>query len=308
MRRFGGERLQQIMGWAGLGDDVAIENRMVSKSIENAQTRVEGYHFDMRKHLVEYDDVINRHREVIYGERDKILRGVDLKANIRDMLHDELERIVLDYAPDEHGIDWDTEAMHQELATLLPLPPDLSPAGLSEMKREDILAELREAADQRYDTQEAELTAVALRGWERRVMLGNLDSLWMEHLTAMEYMRQGIGLQSLAQRDPLVAYKREGHNQFQNLLTAIRYEVAHTIGRSILNATIVRQEAPPAAASPMAAAVPGAMGSLNQKLAAGTAAGKPVAPAAGAAKSKKVGRNEPCPCGSGKKYKHCCGR
>ena len=299
MRRFGGERIQQIMGWAGLGDDVAIENSMVSKAIENAQTRVEGYHFDMRKHLVEYDDVINRHREVIYGERDKILRGVDLKANIRDMLHDELGRSVMEHAPDDHGIDWDTESMYQAAAALLPLPPELTPDTLAEMKREEIIAAFQEAADRRYDAQEAELTAAALRGWERRVMLGNLDSLWMEHLTAMEYMRQGIGLQSLAQRDPLVAYKREGHQQFQNLLMAIRYEVAHTIGRSILHPTIVRREAPPTGPSPMAPALPG---SLNVK-----ARAKPAAPATATGKSKKVGRNEPCPCGSGKKYKHCCG-
>ena len=218
IKRFGGERVQQIMDWAGLGDDVAIENRIVSKAIENAQVRVEGYHFDMRKHLVEYDDVINRHREVIYAERDKLLRGVDLKANVLDMVHGELEGAVMNHAADEHGIDWDTEGMWQEAGAIMPLPPDLTPRTMAEMKREEIAARLRKHAVSLYETRETEITTETLRNWERRVMLGTLDSLWMEHLTAMEYMRQGIGLQSLAQRDPLVAYKREGHTQFQQLL------------------------------------------------------------------------------------------
>jgi len=290
MRRFGGDRIRTVMGWAGVGEDTPIENRLVNRSIENAQVKVEGYHFDMRKHLVDYDDVVNKQRELIYGERRKILSGADLKTNILSMVAEELQAVVATHLADERGIDWDIEGLISEVSTILPLPPQIKAETLSQMKPGEIAGKLIELAQALYEGREQELGSDNMRVLERLVMLRIIDNLWVEHLTAMEYMRQGIGLQATAQRDPLVAYKREGGNLFQNLLDTIQHDVVHTI----YHVSIVTKEAPQAAPSPVA------------KVAAGMTGGTSKQPAKVA--GKKVGRNDPCPCGSGKKYKHCCGR
>jgi len=286
VRRFGGDRIKGFMEWAGMDEDSPIENALVNKSIGNAQVRVEGHHFDMRKHLVEYDDVINKHRELIYGERKKILSGADLKANVLSMVTEEIQGIVATYTGNGRGFEWDTEGLLADVATVFPLPPALDINAFAEAKPKQIEERLIEAAETLYEEREKELGPESIRVLERLVMLRTIDNLWVEHLTAMEYMRQGIGLQAVGQRDPLVAYKREGHNMLQNLLGTIQHDVAHTI----YHVGIVRQEAPQKAPVAVQAA---AGGSKKQPL---KVAGK------------KVGRNEPCPCGSGKKYKHCCGR
>jgi preprotein translocase subunit SecA len=285
VRRFGGDRVKGFMEWAGMGEDTPIENVLVNKTIGNAQVRVEGHHFDMRKHLVEYDDVINKHRELIYSERKKILSGTDLKANILSMVGEEIQSMVAAHTGNGHGFDWDMEGLMADVATVFPLPPALNVNTLAEMKPKEIEERLIEGAEALYEEREQELGSDNIRVLERLVMLRTMDNLWVEHLTAMEYMRQGIGLQAAGQRDPLVAYKREGHNLFQNLLGTIQHDVAHTI----YHVGIVRQEAPQGA--PVAAQADA--GSSKRKLKVG---------------GRKVGRNDPCPCGSGKKYKHCCGR
>ena len=283
MRRFGGERVKSIMDWAGMDENTAIENKMISRSIENAQTRVEGYYFDTRKHLVEYDDVINKQREVIYEERRKILGGVDLKSNILSMVAEEIKGIVAVHLADEH--EPDINGLLGAVATIFPLPPEMNASALARLEPEQVEDKLAESAQALYEDREKELGPESIRMLERLVMLRVIDSLWVEHLTAMEYMRQGIGLQAMAQRDPLVAYKRQSHEMFQHLLSAIQYDVAHTIFR-----VGIRKETRPAAApAPVALDVGG--GEKAQIKAAG----------------KKVGRNDPCPCGSGKKYKKCCG-
>jgi len=286
VKRFGGDRIKSFMEWAGMDEDTPIENALVNRSIESAQVRVEGYHFDMRKHLVEYDDVINKHRELIYGERKKILSGADLKANILSMVKEEIQGIVAVHTADEHGIGWDIEGLIGEASAIFPLPPTLTASALSQLKPKQIEDRLIELAEALYEEREKELGSDNMRVLERLVMLRTMDSLWVEHLTAMENMRQGIGLMAVAQRDPLVAYKREGHNLFQNLLSTIQHDVVHTI----YHVGIVRREVPPRAPAPVQV---GAGGDKKQRLKVG---------------GKKVGRNDPCPCGSGKKYKHCCGR
>jgi len=289
MRRFGGDRIKGFMEWAGMDENTPIENALVNKSIENAQIRVEGYHFDIRKHLVEYDDVINKQRELIYGERRKILSGADLKANILSMVREELQGIVAAHVDGEHGADWDLEGLMVEVSSILPLPPELNTEILSQLEYKQIEDRLIEQAEALYEEKEKELGSDIMRDVEKRVMLHYIDSLWVEHLTAMENMREGIGLQAVGQRDPLVAYKTGGHNQFQNLLSAIQHDVVHTI----YHVGIVRREAPQTAPSPMAKAAVNRGGTSKQRLKVG---------------GKKIGRNDPCPCGSGKKYKHCCGR
>ena len=283
MRRFGGDRVKSIMDWAGMDENTAIENKMISRSIENAQTRVEGYHFDARKHLVEYDDVINTQREVIYRERRKILGGADLKSNILSMVREEIKGMVAVHLADEHEPDLD--GLLGAVATIFPISPELNASALGRLEPEQVEDKLVEAAQALYQDREKELGPESIRMVERLVMLRVIDSLWVEHLTAMEYMRQGIGLQAMAQRDPLVAYKRQSHEMFQHLLSAIQYDVAHTIFR-----VGIRKETRPAAApTPVSLDVGGGK--------------KPRIRVAG----KKVGRNDPCPCGSGKKFKKCCG-
>ncbi len=288
MRRFGGDRIKGLMDWAGMDENTPIENRLVNRSIEGAQTRVEGYHFDMRKHLVEYDDVINKQREIIYGERRKISSGADLKANILSMVKEGIQGIVAVYfAEPEH--EHDLESLITDVATIFQLPPEINAQALSQMKPEQIEQRLIDYAKALYEKREEEMGPDKMRLLERIVMLRTIDGLWVEHLTAMEYMRQGIGLQAMAQRDPLVAYKQKSHEMFQDLLAAIQHDVAHTIYR-----VGIRKEATPRPAPAMA------------PVAAGVSGGGRTKPLKAA--GRKVGRNDPCPCGSGKKYKKCCGK
>jgi preprotein translocase subunit SecA len=289
VKRFGGDRIKGIMNWAGLDEDTPIENRLVNKSIESAQVRVEGYHFDMRKHLVEYDDVVNKQRELIYSERKKILSGADLKTNILSMIKEEIQAKVMAHIGDDRGIDWDIDGLLSDVATIFPLPPALDASALSQLKQREIEQKLVEQAEAAYEEREKELGADNMRMAERLVMLRIMDNLWIEHLTAMENMRLEAGWQTLRQIKAVDAYKNEGYKQFQLLLSTIQHDVAHTI----YHVGITRQEAPQRA--PVAAGV----------ASSGSGGGSSRQPAKVA--SKKVGRNDPCPCGSGKKYKKCCG-
>jgi len=295
VRRFGGDRIKTVLGWVGMDEDTPIENRWVNRAIEAAQVKVEGYHFDIRKHLVEYDDVINKHRELIYDERKKILSGFDLKSNILSMVKDELQALVETHTAGSYGDGWDVKALVGELATFFPLPPDLNTESLSKMGSPEIKVQLIEHAETLYEEKEKELGADKMRLLERLLMLRIIDSLWVEHLTAMEHMREGIGLHAVAQRDPLVAYKREGHDMFQSLLAAIQHDMAHIIYRASI---AKRGETPPGQAAQAPAPTP-----IQAQAGGGDGAKKHLKVA-----GKKVGRNDLCPCGSGKKYKHCCGR
>jgi preprotein translocase subunit SecA len=301
VRRFGGDRLKTVLGWVGMDEETPIENKWVSRAIEQAQVKVEGYHFDIRKHLVEYDDVVNKHRELIYEERKKILSGADLKANILSMVKSELESMVENHTAGSYGDGWDTEGLAGELATIFPLPQGLDAESLGRMSAEEIKNLLIEQAESLYEQKEKDIGAERMRILERLLMLRIIDSLWVEHLTAMERMRQGIGLQAAAQRDPLVAYKREGHAMFQSLLEAIQHDMAHVIYRANI---AQRGETTQGQVAPAQAPVPAPTPIQAQAQAqAGGEARKRLK-----VKGKKVGRNDPCPCGSGKKYKHCCGR
>jgi len=275
VRRFGGDRVKGFMDWAGFDENTPIEHSMVSKSIENAQVKVEGYHFDVRKHLVDYDDVVNKHREVIYAERRKILEGADLKANILSMVRDEIEKLVA-ASCSRDLIEPDYTGLIEELATILPLSPQINSQALSKMSSKEITEKLIEYAEQLYEQREKEIGTENMRLMERLVMLRAIDTLWKDHLTEMDHLRQQASLYAMRQIDPIVAYKKEGHALFQSLTASIEHDVVYTIYK----VSLTKKEAP-AQRQPQRAAVPA---------------------------GRKVGRNEPCPCGSGKKYKHCCGR
>jgi preprotein translocase subunit SecA len=285
VRRFGGDRIKGFMEWAGMDEDTPIENSLVNKSIENAQVRVEGYNFDIRKHLVEYDDVVNHQRELIYGERHKIIVGADLKLNILSMVSDEIKNIVATHTASEYGEGWDTEGLIGKISTIFPLPPTFNAEAVSQLKPKQIEEKLIELAHMLYEDKEKEVGPENMRAVERLLMLRIIDTLWIEHLTMMEHERLQAGWASLRQERSVDAYKREGHNLFQNLLSTIQHDVAHSIYR----VSLARREAPSKPPTPVQAG----SNSQKQRLRVG---------------GKKIGRNDPCPCGSGKKYKHCCGR
>ena len=290
VRRFGGDRIRSVMDWAGLEEDVPIDNGMINKSIENAQIKVEAFHFDMRKHLVDFDDVVNTHREVIYGERDKILSGADLKTNIQDMLADQISEIVAATIGDSRPFDWDIDLFIAEVGTVLP-PPDefFDDDYFGRVDSDAIESRLLEHAEQTYEEMENALTSEIMRDLERYLLLRSIDTNWVQHLTTMENLRQGIGLHAFGQRDPLVMYRKEGMDQFQLLQQKIQSDVAHAIFRAQVSIGQSRSNGSPtrrrrAAPQPVRSAAP-----------------------KGATGGRKVGRNQPCPCGSGKKYKRCCG-
>ncbi|MFO7997278.1 MAG: SEC-C metal-binding domain-containing protein, partial [Dehalococcoidia bacterium] len=280
VHRFGGDRVRGLMQWAGMGEDTPIEHPIVNKAMSNAQVQTEGHNFNIRKHLVEYDDVINKHREVIYAERRKILSGADLKANILSMVQDEIRSLVdrhLGNANDELEEEQShLSSLLEDVSAILPLPPHsviASEAKQSQSGAQQIAEKLSDYAVQLYNQREQEIGADKMRIVERLVMLRAIDRLWMEHLTAMEHMRQGIGLRAVGQEQPLIVYKKEGHALFGALLAGIQQDVV----RSIYHVGITTKEAPP---------------KKKEAVMVG----------------KKAGRNDPCPCGSGKKYKHCCGK
>ncbi len=292
MRRFGGDRIKGVMEWAGMDENTPIENKLINRSIASTQVKVEGYHFDMRKHLVEYDDVVNEQRELIYGERRKVIGGADLKANILSMVKEEIQDMVAAHTPDGRGAEPDLEGLVKEVSTVFPLPPALNTGALSQMDRGQIEDKLFEQAGAFYEEREKEIGPEDMRVMERLIMLRTIDNMWIEHLTAMENMRREAGWQTLRQIRSVDAYKSMGYKQFEELL----YNIRHEIAQIIFHVNIARKGAsrPTPRATPMTERVAAARAdnvSKRQKIG-----------------GKKIGRNDPCPCGSGKKYKHCCGR
>jgi preprotein translocase subunit SecA len=275
LRRFGGDRVKGVMQWAGMDENSPIEHPFATKAMTNSKVQTEGYHFNIRKHLVEYDDVINKHREVIYAERRKILSGADLKANIISMVQDEIQSLVarrlsnVSYEQEEEQSN--LSGLLEDVSTIFPLPPQFRSDGLSELNDKQIAEKLTDYAIELYNQREQELGPDNMRIAERLVMLRVIDRLWMDHLTDMDHLRQGIGLRAVGQEQPLMVYKREGHTSFEALLAGIQHDVAHSIYR-----VGIAKEAP----------------KKKEAVLVG----------------KKVGRNAPCPCGSGKKYKYCCGK
>ncbi len=289
IKQFGGDRIKGFMNWVGFDENTPIENKLINRSIEGAQVRVEGYHFDIRKHLVEFDDVVNQQRELIYGERRKILSGVDLKANILSMVEEEIKGLVADYTRGENNEDRDIKGLKSGVNAIMPFPTDLNDSIFSSLRSEEIEEKLNEQAKSIYDQREQEMGSENMRKLEQLIMLRTIDSLWIEHLTAMEGMRLQAGWASLQQIKSVDAYKNMGYEQFRILRDTIRQDVA----RTIFHVNLVRKEATKQMPSPMVQVTAGVGGNKKQKQ---------------KVSGKKVGRNDPCPCGSGKKYKFCHGR
>ena len=313
MRRFAPDWLPGMLAKLGMEEDVPIESGWVSKALENAQTKVEGHNFDIRKHVVEYDDVMNVHRDVIYTERTKVLEGEDLRANIFGMVEDELRALVQTHMPGRNEGVWDVESLVEDVKAIFPLTDAAAEEVLNGASQPEAEALILDEAEAAYDAREAQMGAENMRLLERLLLLQTIDRLWVEHLTAMDEMRQGIGLQAYAQQDPLVSYKREAHDMWEQLLENIRQNIARAIYHVGLS-----QPAPQQA--PVAPASNGAPAPARQPV--GAAAGASSMPAAETLREnrgdeaavpaqrtngRKIGRNDPCYCGSGKKYKRCHG-
>jgi preprotein translocase subunit SecA len=292
MKRFAPEWLPGLMTRMGMDDETPLESKMVTKAIEQAQQRVESYNFDTRKHVVEYDDVMNTHRDVIYAERDKVLRGESMRDTVMDMLEQEVAELAAMYL----GQDADVEAFRAGIDALVDLQPDELPADAIDSADAAQDAAL-EIVDQRYLALEEMAGEETQRLVERLVILRTIDTLWVEHLTAVEEMRQGIGLRAYGQTDPLVAYKREALDMWDQFRDRIRQQVA----RQILHARLAPQAAAEAMAQERAPSRIQQSGPGDPDGAAGPAT------ATATRVTAKVGRNDPCPCGSGKKFKRCHG-
>jgi preprotein translocase subunit SecA len=318
MRRFANDRVSAIMGRLGFDDETALESGMVSRTIEGAQTRVEGYNFDARKHVVQYDDVINRQRETIYHERERILRARDLGPTIHTMLAEQVLTVVSEHtAGDDHG-EWNRDSLRARLQAMVPtLTPDELRAIDEERNPAAIGEALVEAVAAAYDRKREDTGPEGISVMERLVLLRVIDALWIEHLTAIDDMRRGIGLRAYSQRDPLNEFKVEAYRMFDELKSTIRQDVSHTV----FHVTVSRE---PAAQQPRrmtegrvdpatGAVAAASAGAVATPAGAGPAASRGGGNGAGGGTrqpvrvGQKIGRNDPCWCGSGKKFKRCHG-
>ncbi|OGE78853.1 MAG: preprotein translocase subunit SecA [Candidatus Doudnabacteria bacterium RIFCSPHIGHO2_02_FULL_48_21] len=267
MRIFGGERVKKMMDSLGVPDDQPIENSLVSKSIENAQRKIEGFNFDTRKHVLDFDDVLNKQRETIYNRRRKILKGeIDLRAQILEKINQEITAIV--------STEEDVETRIKALNTIFPLGPEFE----EKVKKSDaemLITDLTTATGKLYSHREEHLTAPLLREIEKIITLQTMDNFWMEHLDTMDHLRQSVRLRGYAQKDPLIEYKQDGLRLFEQMLRAIDRTIVYTIFRVEVKP---REESSRTSAVQTKALTP---------------------------EGKEIGRNDPCPCGSGKKWKKC---
>jgi len=278
MRIFGGDRVKSMMEMLKVPEDQPIENKLISKAIESAQARIEGYNFDTRKHVLEYDDVMNKQRETIYKKRREVLARKNLKPDILETIRGEIEKIV-QFHTQGPADSWNYKEIIEIAKSVFPVPGNLEQI-LKDLKTSEEIADyLTKLAETAYQQKEKELEAKNMRQIEKFVFLRSIDTLWMDHLDNMDHLRDSVRLRAYGQKDPLVEYKNEGMRLFQKLLAAVRSTVVNTIYKVAL--------AP-----------------------AGNVAGQPARPAAVGKLStgKKIGRNDPCPCGSGLKYKKCCGK
>ena len=286
MRIFGSDRISGLMSKLGMEEDVPIENRMVSKAIENAQKKVEAHNFDIRKHLLDYDDIMNKQRTEIYSFRKEILQGEGLKEKIFQMIDDIVDEVTQIYCPEEkHPEEWDREGLKAAFYGIFSLTVNETPAGIDSL-RESLSSVIKAA----YDKRESEIGNETMRYLEKVVFLQVLDAQWKDHLLAMDHLKEGIGLRGYGQRDPLAEYKKEAFDIFADLTGRISMD---TVSR--LFKIQIREEEE----------VKKQQVQLRQPVrynrGEGSETNQPVT------KGRKIGRNDPCPCGSGKKYKKCCG-
>ena len=293
MRLFGGERINSLMEALGIDEDTPIENKMLTNSIESAQRKVEERNFGIRRDVLQYDDVMNRQREIIYSQRDKVLDGESVRDAIIGMIKESIESNVKQYTADaEEHSNWNLTGLRDYYAGWLTKDEDFryTAQELEDIEQSDIIADLTDRAMEIYDAKEKQYGDQLMRELERVVLLKTVDRYWMDHIDNMDELRKGIHLRAYGQKDPVVMYRIEGFDMFDQMINAIREDTSHLM----LTVQIRTEEEPKReqVAKPTATSSDG------------TDAPRTVRKTA----SQKVGRNDPCPCGSGKKYKKCCGR
>ena len=284
MRLFGSERIQGVVERIGLEEDMPIEHKMLTKSIENAQKKVEGRNFGIRKHVLQYDDVMNKQRQVIYAERSSVLEGEDIHEYIQSMIKDRIGAAVEAYTEDKK-VDY-TELKNYLYTSFMPAE-SLEVEGLETLQGEELIEKIYEIALAIYKEKEEVITPERMREIERIILLQCVDNHWIDHIDAMDQLRQGIGLRALGQQDPVIAYKLEGFNMFDEMVDQIRQDTV----RYLFGITIEKQPT-----------------ERKQIVDVDTIEAPTDEPKQPVVKETKVGRNDLCPCGSGKKYKNCCGK
>ncbi len=298
MRRFNSGLVERFLSAAGLPDDSPIESKMVSNAIRSAQTQVEAQNFEIRKNVLKYDDVMNRQREVIYGERRLVLEGEDISPQVQTFVADTLVAYVNAETTQGFGEDWDLERLWQALKLVYPIsfsPEDLiAKVGSSSALDSDYLtAQILEDATVAYEKRQSDLGTDVMRELERKVLLSVLDRKWREHLYEMDYLQEGIGLRAMAQRDPLVEYQREGYELFSAMMDGIKEELASLVFNVQVTVEGNGSQVKAAGISEKPSDVTGLQYTASDE--------------SGVATKGEVSRNSPCPCGSGKKYKRCHG-
>jgi preprotein translocase subunit SecA len=320
MRLFGGERMNNIMERVGFSDEQPIESGLVTKSLERAQSKVEAHNYEIRKHVLEYDDVMNKQREVIYGDRRAILRGeFDSREFMLQTLEAKVDSAVQENAPENaHPSDWDLEEMLNQLEMVFPIKQSVKIEDLEKKDREEIRRILQTAAREAYEAKEREVTPEILRIVEQRyLLLPIIDRMWVDHLYIMDHLKSGIGLRGYGQIDPRVEYEKEAYDIFEDLKNNIADEAIKGVFRVVIEHQPAPQEVPVAVAPegapvfepiPTGQLLPQAAPPPRRPRQLHTNRGEDGEPAKPMHREQpKVGRNELCPCGSGKKYKKCHG-
>ncbi|WP_066505866.1 preprotein translocase subunit SecA [Abyssisolibacter fermentans] len=288
MRLFGSERIKSIVDSLGMPDDEPLEHKLLTKSIESAQTKVESRNFGIRKHVLQYDDVMNKQREVIYAERKKVLEGENLKDHIANMVSELISDAVGIYtSSSKYPEEWDLKSLESFLAKIFLPQGSLEFDNVEDLTIESLNEHIKNIAKDVYDKKEEEITSERMRDVERIILLKVVDSKWMDHIDAMDQLRQGIGLRAMGNVDPVLAYKNEGFDMFQDMIKSIQEDTIKHLFNISLEQNVQRER--------VAQVTGTSHGAGNNKP-------KTVV------KGKKIGRNDPCPCGSGKKYKKCCGK
>jgi preprotein translocase subunit SecA len=286
MRIFGSDRISPLLGKLGMEEDMPIEHRLITKAIENAQTRVESHNFDIRKYLLEYDNVMNKQRETIYGMRKEIMDDGDTRGRVVGMVDDIVEGFVDEYAPEKvYPEEWDIDSLRNRVYETFFFHVDLDHLDVKTITKAGLLDMVKGSVLSVYEAKEKEFGETTLRNIERYIALGSLDSHWKEHLLSLDHLREGIGLRGYGQKDPLREYQRESFELFLDLLDRVNVDTV----RKLFAIQPARHEEEMRPEGPVIF--------LNR--------GEDETPAQG---GRKIGRNDPCPCGSGRKYKKCCGR
>lgn len=296
LRIFGSERISGIMERLGMEEDEPIEHSLITRAIENAQGKVEAHNFEIRKHLLEYDNVMNKQREVVYDQRNRILRGDHIHEDILEMIGDLVDSAVEGATDsDLHSSEWDYRALENEMFRLFAYRPLFSPQEQQEFSQDQLRERLQQRTTQIYAQREQELGSEIFRNLEMFCALQAIDLLWKEHLLNLDHLKEGIGLRGYAQRNPLFEYQKEGFELFQDLIARIKEETVSRLFRVRI-----------APAAPLRA--PAAPPTANPRLTLSHGSEAPAKTGTVRRSAQKVGRNDPCPCGSGKKFKKCCGQ